>query len=207
MTTGSSDRERLDRIVNELGRVPTHAVLRQLCAVARKSKSLPTKSFRRLVAFLLDEADGKDRRHPSTTRAGDVRPVSRLRIAVEDCFGIYADLHWFNLNKTANALGGPVNGFFPRMAMNLGRVRPEAFAQLVTAMMSDTPDAAFLRLLQQGRGRVPGVGVHLFSQIVKQSVRFAEAPGYRMPLALWRRELDGARQYRELAEEVLNGQG
>ena len=48
-------------------------------------------------------------------------------------------------------------------------------------------------------------GIHLFKQIIRQSVRFIEAPGYRMPLTLWRRQLDGAKQYRDLAEEVLNG--
>ena len=48
-------------------------------------------------------------------------------------------------------------------------------------------------------------GLHLFPQVIKQSVRFAEAPGYRMPLALWRRDLDGAKQYQKLAQEVLNG--
>ena len=49
------------------------------------------------------------------------------------------------------------------------------------------------------------VGIHLFPQVIKQSVRFAEAPGYSMPLALWRKELDGAKQYQKLAEEVLDG--
>ena len=47
--------------------------------------------------------------------------------------------------------------------------------------------------------------IHLFSQVIKQSVRFAEAPGYSMPLALWRKDLDGAKQYQKLAEEVLDG--
>ena len=50
-------------------------------------------------------------------------------------------------------------------------------------------------------------GLHLFPQVIKQSVRFAEAPGYRMPLVLWRKDLDGAKQYQKLAEEVLNGKG
>ena len=48
-------------------------------------------------------------------------------------------------------------------------------------------------------------GIHLFKQIIRQSVRFIEAPGYRMPLTLWRRQLDGAKQYRDLTAEVLNG--
>ena len=46
-------------------------------------------------------------------------------------------------------------------------------------------------------------GLHLFPQVIKQSVRFAEAPGYRTPLALWRKELDGAKQYHSLALEVM----
>ena len=48
-------------------------------------------------------------------------------------------------------------------------------------------------------------GLHLFTQVIKQSVRFIEAPGYHMPLTLWRKQLDGAKQYRDLAWEVLNG--
>ncbi len=48
-------------------------------------------------------------------------------------------------------------------------------------------------------------GIHLFPQVIKQSVRFAEAPGYQTPLALWRKEVDGAKQYQKVAEEVING--
>jgi len=46
--------------------------------------------------------------------------------------------------------------------------------------------------------------IRLFEQPVKQSVRFAEAPGYKIPLSRWRRELDGAKTYRKLAEEISN---
>jgi chromosome partitioning protein len=48
-------------------------------------------------------------------------------------------------------------------------------------------------------------GIHLFPQVIKQSVRFAEAPGYHTPLVLWRKELDGAKQYQQVAQEVLDG--
>lgn len=48
-------------------------------------------------------------------------------------------------------------------------------------------------------------GLRLFPQVIKQSVRFAEAPGYQMPLALWRKDLDGSKQYRELAAELIHG--
>jgi chromosome partitioning protein len=50
-----------------------------------------------------------------------------------------------------------------------------------------------------------GEGLHFFSQVIKQSVRIIEAPGYHMPLVVWRPELEGAQRYRELAQEVING--
>lgn len=46
--------------------------------------------------------------------------------------------------------------------------------------------------------------LNLFPQVIKQSVRFAEAPGYQMPLALWRKDLDGAKQYRDLAANLIH---
>ena len=48
-------------------------------------------------------------------------------------------------------------------------------------------------------------GISLFPFVIKQSVRFVEAPGYQTPLVLWRQDIDGAKQYRELAKEILNG--
>ena len=48
-------------------------------------------------------------------------------------------------------------------------------------------------------------GIHLFTQVIKQSVRFAEAPGYHTPLVLWRAGLDGAKQYQQVAQEILDG--
>jgi chromosome partitioning protein len=49
-------------------------------------------------------------------------------------------------------------------------------------------------------------GLRLFSQVIKRSVRFSEAPRFHMPLVNWRSEHDGARAYRELAQEVLRAQ-
>ena len=46
--------------------------------------------------------------------------------------------------------------------------------------------------------------LHLFSQVIKRSVRFSEAPRYRKPLVNWRRESEGAIAYREVAQEVLH---
>ena len=49
-------------------------------------------------------------------------------------------------------------------------------------------------------------GIRLFPQVIKQSVRFAEAPGYRMPIVRWRQDLDGAKTYWQVAKEVLRAQ-
>ena len=49
-------------------------------------------------------------------------------------------------------------------------------------------------------------GIRLFPQVIKQSVRFAEAPGYRMPIVRWRQDLDGAKTYWQVAQEVLRAQ-
>jgi chromosome partitioning protein len=51
-----------------------------------------------------------------------------------------------------------------------------------------------------------GEGIKLFPQVIRRSVRFAEAPGYGMPLVLWRQDINGAIRYQELAKEVLNGE-
>ena len=47
-------------------------------------------------------------------------------------------------------------------------------------------------------------GIRLFPQTIKQSVRFAEAPGYRMPLVSWRPEFEGAQRYLQLAQEIID---
>ena len=48
-------------------------------------------------------------------------------------------------------------------------------------------------------------GLRLFPHVIRQSVRFIEAPGYQTPLVLWRQNVDGAKQYRNVAREIING--
>ena len=146
--------------------IPTHACLRDLTVAARDAKVMDTEAFRKLVAFILESADGRDRRESWTTRPGDAaRQVPRLRLLVEACFGIYADVHWFGLNKRCNRSGRPLLGLFPRMAAGLSRVRAEDFAELITALVSARPDAGLAALLQARGGRIAGVGVETFSRL------------------------------------------
>jgi hypothetical protein len=152
-------------LVDNLRAAPIHAVLKNLAQVALDGRVLGTAEFRKLVAYLMELADGRDRREPWTARPGVLRPVPKLRIALEACFGEYADLHWFHLNRTTNRSGQPLIGLFPRMAASVARVDLADFTALMTALLAPTPDAHLLRLLQEGGGRVRGMGVDLFSRL------------------------------------------
>jgi chromosome partitioning protein len=48
-------------------------------------------------------------------------------------------------------------------------------------------------------------GIKLFNQVIKQSVRFTEAPNVGKPLVHLLPELDGAKAYQQVAEEILHG--
>jgi chromosome partitioning protein len=48
-------------------------------------------------------------------------------------------------------------------------------------------------------------GIKLFNSAVRQSVRFIEAPGHSMPVVQLHPELDGAKAYQQVAEEIVNG--
>jgi chromosome partitioning protein len=48
-------------------------------------------------------------------------------------------------------------------------------------------------------------GITLFNPVIKQSVRFTEAPNYGKPLVDLHPDLDGARAYQQVAEEILHG--
>ena len=153
-------------LVEQLRAIPTHDALVELCEAARDAKLLAHADFKKLVAYMLEIADGRDRREPWTTRPGDAaRPVAKLRVQMESCFGVYADLHWFKLNKTANRAGRPLRGLFPRMAASLSRATPEDFADLVRALISPTPDASLVKFLQERGGKAPGIGVEIFSRL------------------------------------------
>ena len=153
-------------LAEQLRAIPTHQVLLELCEAARDARLLAHPEFKKLVASILEVADGRDRREPWTTRPTDAaRPVPRLRLQMEACFGVYADLHWFKLNKVCNRAGQPLRGLFPRMAASLARIQPEDFAELVRALISPTPDAALAKFLQSHGGKVPGLGVEVFSRL------------------------------------------
>ncbi len=152
-------------IVDRTRRIPTNGVLLELGRAARDAHVLKTTQFKKLIAYLLEYADGRDRREPLTVVPGQARPVPRLRVAVDRCFGTYADLHWFKINKAVNASGLPLTGLFPHVAASLGRVRPEDFGYVVGALVHRDPDAALLRLLNRRGGRVKGLGLQLFSRL------------------------------------------
>ena len=151
--------------VQQVRRNPVHEILRELAESAIEHGVHRTVEFRKLVAYVLEKADGRDRREPWVHKPGVARPVPRLRIALEQCFGPFADLQWFKLNKIANANGMPVTGMFPRMAASLSRITPQDFGTLVLALLSPKPDAAILRLLHDNGGKVKGMGLELFSRI------------------------------------------
>jgi len=148
-----------------LVRCPTHQVLRDLSIAARDKKLLASKEFKRLTAYLLELADGRDRREPWTTRPGDTRPIPKLRIAIDECFGMYGDVFWFRLNQASNKSGRPLVGLFARMAASMGRVRAEDFAAVVSALIAPSPEAAVLKLLQTQDGKVKGMGLEMFSRL------------------------------------------
>ena len=152
-------------IVDRTRRIPTHSVLLELGQAAREAQVLKTKEFKKIVAYLLDYADGRDRREPLTVCPGHARPIPKLRVAVEGCFGTYADLHWFKINKTVKTTDLPLTGLFPHVAVGLGRVRPEDFGHVVGALVHRDPDAALLRFLNRRKGRVRGLGLQLFSRL------------------------------------------
>jgi len=48
-------------------------------------------------------------------------------------------------------------------------------------------------------------GIKLFNQVIKQSVRFTEAPNHGKPLIQLHPELDGAQAYQQVAKEMVYG--
>jgi chromosome partitioning protein len=48
-------------------------------------------------------------------------------------------------------------------------------------------------------------GIRLFNEVIKQSVRFLEAPSSGTPLVQLHPDLDGAKAYRQVAQEILYG--
>ncbi len=50
---------------------------------AKETKALNSPDFKKLAAYLLEQADGRDRREPWVNKPGTIRPVPKLRIALE----------------------------------------------------------------------------------------------------------------------------
>ncbi len=153
------------QLVQKIRKNPIHSVLLDLGRAAVEAHVHKTDEFRKLIAYLLELADGRDRREPMIVPPGTARPVPKLRIAVEQCFGNYVDLHWFRLNKAINESGQPLLGLFPRFAASMSRVDPEDFGRLVQALVQSSPDTALLRVLHKSGGKLPRVGLPLFSRL------------------------------------------
>jgi len=151
--------------VDTLRRNPVHAVLRELVQSALESNVHATKDFKSLIGYLLDVADGRDRRESMGQRANSLRPVPKLRIAVEQAFGAYAEMPWFRLNKISNGSGKPLLGLYPRMAASIGRMKVADFGAVCAALVESNPDAAMMRLLQQRGGKIPGTGLGVFAPL------------------------------------------
>ncbi len=165
MSRGSSPLQLSPARVVALEQEPVHAVIVEVSEAARDLKCLTTGGFKKVLTFLLEEGNGRDRREPWTTKPGDAQPVPTLRVLIDECFGKYADYRWFRINKIANMSGQPLLGLFPRMGMMAGRAAVPEWAAVVNALLSPDPDAALRRLLQKRGGRLPGFGVDLFSRL------------------------------------------
>lgn len=48
-------------------------------------------------------------------------------------------------------------------------------------------------------------GIKLFNSVIRQSVRFIEAPSHATPIVQLHPELDGSKAYQQIAEEILHG--
>ncbi|MCH8822494.1 MAG: HNH endonuclease [Planctomycetes bacterium] len=151
--------------IDKMRRVPTYVVLQEMGVAAREAHTLRTPEFKKFISYLIENPDGRDRREPLTTIPDQARPVPRLRVALDACFGAYADLHWFKINKTVNSMGLPLTGLFPRVSASLGRVKPEVFGHIVGSLVHRNPDAALMRLLNKRKGKIPGIGLQLFSRM------------------------------------------
>jgi len=151
--------------LDAMRRAPVHLVLLELARAAVEFRVHKSEPFQKLVAYLLEFADGRDRREPWVQRPGVARPVPRLRVAVDEAFGQFGELQWFRLNRTTNGAGHPLYGLFPRMAAAVARIDQSAFGAIIEALIAETPDAALLRLLHEHGGRIKGMGLELFSRL------------------------------------------
>ncbi|MCZ6835453.1 MAG: HNH endonuclease signature motif containing protein [Planctomycetota bacterium] len=151
--------------IDAMRRTPIHSVLTELGTVGVEFNNHKTIEFQKLIAYVLEWADGRDRRDPWTQKPGIARPIPKLRVVVDEAFKEYGELLWFKLNRTANQSGKPLYGLFPRMAAAVARVDLDEFGEIIEALVSDSPDAALLRRLHSHGGRIKGMGLELFSRL------------------------------------------
>ncbi len=71
--------DELQRIRNN----PLHPVLVDLGRAAIQYNIQCTVEFKKLIAYVMEQADGRDRRDPLMHRPGIARPVPRLRVAID----------------------------------------------------------------------------------------------------------------------------
>jgi hypothetical protein len=152
-------------LIDQLRREPMHEALRDLGKAGRDAHVLATPEFRKLLGYLTEVADGRDRREPQTAVAGTHRPQPRLRTLINEAFGQYGDLTWFRLNKIAASGRPPLKGVFPRMAAGVGRVDGADLEAIVTALVDEQPDKRLLTLLNERGGRIANCGLELFTRL------------------------------------------
>ena len=68
--------------IDHMSRAPIHNVLRELGEAAVEYNVHRTENFQKLIAFLLEIADGRDRREAWTQQSGIARPIPNSRAAV-----------------------------------------------------------------------------------------------------------------------------
>lgn len=152
-------------LVDQLKRNPAHEVLRDLGKAARDANILNTPAFKKLIGYLTDVADGRDRREPQTAVSGTHRPQPRLRVLITEAFKEFGDLTWFRINKIANNARLPLKGQFTRMAASVGRLAEDDLDAMLCALVNDAADKKLLRLLNENGGRIHNCGLELFSRL------------------------------------------
>ena len=151
--------------VDQIRRNPIHEVIADLGKTARDGHRLATPEFKKLLGYVTEVADGRDRREPMTEVAGSHRPQPRLRVLIDAAFGELGDLTWFRLNKIANQTRLPLAGEYTRMAASVGRLDEGHLSEIILGLVSDAPDKKLLKLLNHLGGKIPHCGLDLFSKL------------------------------------------
>ena len=135
--------------IDQMRRNPMHEVLRDLGKAGYDGHRLETPEFKKLLGYLTEIADGRDRREPMMDVPGTHRPQPKLRVLIDAAYGELGDLTWFRMNKIANQSRLPLKGMFTRMAASVGRLNEEHVDDVIGALVSDSPDRKLLKLLKK----------------------------------------------------------